>query len=261
MSRTLRNWHIAIGVIDLILALVIIGVAIGVPAARLSLPLFTDYAGIHVFLFNLEVIWFLAAATIIGGIVHLYYALARRTWHRYYESIINYKYESDGSVFARHVNPMRWALYSIIYPLIFWPLAHVSGITNVYLLVALTVMSAILAYAAFHLEAANRNVFKSRNITLAPIWLGGLVWLTIWVIVFIYLGFGSTLVAFPWYVWTAVVIAFILGISIGCISLLRYTRYSKMWRSDWMVERAYLCNEIIYTVLVVSVLLIGAATT
>lgn len=253
----LRRWHIAIGVIMLLVSLTSFVLTFTHPNTAFVLPLTTDFGGSVQTVFLLPTTWLLAAATLVSATVHLFYVVDRERWHEYYTMLIKNKDDFNHRM-ARHINPVRWTLYAVFGSLLLWPLAQHAGVSNIFLLFGLTIANVYLQRAAYVLEMANFLAKKTENVNMIPFAVGGLGWLFAWATVVVYLFANPVVPSFL--IWIAVLGAMVVSAAFGIVTLMRYYRMDNIWKHDKNIEKAYIVLEIILTVIIVAPILIRGLT-
>ena len=220
--------------------------AFALPNRTYPRPFYTDFNLVSSFVFDVQLIWLVAASAGISAIAHFFVAFSRRSLNQYARQL---SYTGPAGM-AQGVNMWRWRLYAITLTLLVWVVLQLAGITNIFFAFLILGTYVSLQYLAYVHEGINAAVARRRAISMTPFWLGVFLWLLVWISILVYLFSTASLTNVPVYAYVVVLGAGVITLVQGIVAFIRYLQLADAFKKNIVIENTYNVLEILFTVVV-----------
>jgi len=176
-----------------------------------------------------QIIWLLVAFPAITALFHATIVWVRAVRIVYFLN-----------VFQLERNPIRWIEYSITASIMTWVIMQLSGITNLFLLIAGGVLlNVALQYQGYYMEMLNPP--SRARVNWAPTLIGWLLFLGQWTVIGVYFfaTVSSAVPDVPWFVWTIIIALFFQYATFGVVQLCHYWKWPRFLATGYEMEQAF----------------------
>jgi hypothetical protein len=261
----IKTLHLLAGFTLLALGLIDLGAAIWIPAGRVVREFTLETKGVVAHLFNLGLLWVVAAAILFGALIHLCLALTKSYCKHYVEAVLEYdcnmgdfRVHTFKHPMARHVDHWRWVCFALVATLLMWCVARLAGISSILLSIAIAVMTIAIQFCGYAMEVLNANVQGPKEVATVPFWTGLVLWVFTWTAIFVQLVRSAQVEDLGWYVYAVVIGTAVVSVLFALVMLGRYMRSVKFLRINYNVVLSFIILELLM-VAVITVPLIVAA--
>jgi len=256
--KQLRGLTTLVIVAMLVLSGLLIWMVVNNNDALFNVAIYTTVRGAAVERGSIPTTVVLIAGLVLSAIIHGYHLLVKKKWRTYYHTIEDCENQAYDHAMARHVNWVRWEVYTLSQTLILWALAQHAGVTDIFVLAGIAALHILLQAAAYSLEMINALADTTNDINFGPFGYGVLCWVVVWGTVLAHHFLSATPVGLLIHV--MVIGAAVVSVAFGLVALSRYMRIDDMWKNDYTIEMVYLVLEACFALIVtVPVLVRGFA--